>query len=115
MAGLGDISGLTFEQRVERAGEIKTRLEMTFAKRPSSEWERELLELDVPAIIVRDLDEALELPHFQSRGSVAEIGRLRYIAQPMKFSTGNPSSRRAPPPALDEHRNAILAELGYTA
>ena len=114
VAGLGDISGLPFEQRVERAGEIKTRLEMTFAKRPSSEWERELLELDVPAIIVRDLDEALELPHFQSRGSVAEIGRLRYIAQPMKFSTGSVDPT-GPPPALDEHRNAILAELGYTA
>ena len=114
VAGLGDISGLTFDQRVERAGEIKTRLEMTFAKRPSAEWERDLMAVDVPAITVRDLDEALELPHFTSRGSVAEIGHLRYIAQPMKFSTGSvePTS---PPPALDEHRNAILAELGYTA
>lgn len=114
VAGLGDISGLPFEQRVERAGEIKTRLEMTFAKRPSSEWERELMKIDVPAITVRDLDEALQLPHFVSRGLVAEIGNLRYIAQPMKFSTGSVEPM-TPPPALDEHRNAILAELGYTA
>lgn len=114
VAGLGDISGLTFDQRVERAGEIKTRLEMTFAKRSASEWERELLELDVPAIIVRDLEEALDLPHLVSRGSVAEIGRLRYIAQPMKFSTG-PIKPTGPPPTLDQDRNAILAELGYTA
>ena len=114
VAGLDDISGFTFDQRVERAGEIRTRLEMTFAKRPASEWEPELLERDVPAVTVRDLDEALELPHFVSRGSVAEIGRLRYIAQPMKFSTG-PVEPTGPPPTLDQHRNAILAELGYTA
>ena len=87
---------------------------MTFAKRPSSEWEGELMKVDVPAITVRDLDEALELPHFVSRGSVAEIGRFRYISQPMKFSTGT-IEPKGPPPALDEHRNAILAELGYTA
>ncbi len=114
VAGLEDISGLTFEHRVERAGEIKRRLETTFAKRPSSEWERELLEVDVPALTVRDLDEALELPQFVSRGSVFEVGALRYIGQPMRFSTGSVEPKSSPP-ALDEHRNAILAELGYTA
>ena len=114
VAGLGDISGLTFDQRVERAGEIKTRLGITFAKRPASEWERDLLEVDVPALTVLDLDEALELPQFVSRGSVVEVGALRYIGQPMRFSMGSVEPK-GPPPALDEHRNAILAELGYTA
>ncbi len=114
VAGLDDISVLTFDQRAERAGEVKTRLEMTIAKRPSFEWERDLLDLDVPAIVVRDLEEALDLPHFESRGSAVDIGLLRYIAQPMKFSTGD-IDPKGPPPALDEHRNAILAELGYTA
>ncbi len=114
VAGLGDVSGLTFEQRVERSGEIKRRLETTFAKRPTSEWEQDLLEVDVPALTVRDLDEALELPHFVSRGLVVELGALRYITQPMRFSTGSVEPK-GPPPALDEHRNAILAELGYTA
>ena len=114
VAGLGDVSGLNFEQRVERSGEIKRRLETTFAKRPTSEWERALLEVDVPALTVRDLDEALELPQFVSRGSVVEVGPFRYIGQPMRFSTGS-IEPKGPPPMLDEHRNAILAELGYTA
>ncbi len=113
-AGLGDLSSLNFEQRVERAGEIKRRLETTFAKRPSSEWERELMEIDVPAVTVRDLEEALELPQFVTRGPVVQVGALRYIGQPMRFSTGSVEPK-GPPPALDEHRNAILAELGYTA
>ena len=47
------------------------------------------MEVDVPAITVRDLDEALELPHFVSRRSAVDVGALRFIAQPMKFSTGS--------------------------
>ena len=113
VAGLAKFAGLVFEQRLERAGEIKTRLEMTFAKRPSFEWEGELMEVDVPAIAVRDLNEALELPQFISRSSAVNVGLHRFITQPMKFSTGSVGPA-GPPPALDEHRNAILAELGYT-
>ena len=114
MAGLTDLNGLLFEQRIERAREIKTRLEMTFAKRPASDWERELMKVDVPAVIVRDLDEALSLPQFVSRGLAVDVGLHRFITQPMKFSTG-PIDPTGSPPALDEHRNAILSELGYTA
>ena len=113
VAGLTDLNVLLFEQRIERAREIKTRLEITFAKRPASEWERELMQVDVPAIVVRDLNEALELPQFVSRGSVIDVGLHRFIAQPMRFSTGSVDPA-GPPPALDEHRNAILTELGYT-
>ena len=114
VAGLTDLGDLLFEQRVERAREIKNRLEMTIAKRPSSEWEGELMEVDVPAITVRDLKEALSLQQFVSRGSVVDVGLHRFITQPMKFSTGSVDPTR-PPPALDGHRNAILSELGYTA
>ena len=114
VAGLTDLEGLLFEQRIERAREIKIRLETTFAKRPAFDWERELMQVDVPAITVRDLDEALELPQFVSRGSVVDVGLHRFITQPMKFSTGSVDPTRSAP-ALDGHRNAILSELGYTA
>ena len=113
-AGLTDLADLVFNQRLERATQIKTRLEMAFAKRPSSDWERDLMAVDVPAITVRDLEETLDLPQFVSRGSVVDMGLHRFIAQPMKFSTGTVDPT-GPPPVLDEHRNAILAELGYTA
>ena len=49
VAGLMELADLTFERRLERAGEIKIKLEMTFAKRPASEWEGELMKVDVPA------------------------------------------------------------------
>ena len=113
VAGLPELEGVLFQQRLDRAGEIKTRLEMTIAKRPASEWEQDLMAVDVPAITVRDLNEALKLPHFVSRGSAVDVGFHRFIVQPMKFSTGSVGPA-GPPPALDEHRNAILAELGYT-
>ena len=113
VAGLAELEGVLFEQRLERAGEIKTRLEMTIAKRAASEWEADLMKVDVPAMVVRDLDEALDLPQFVSRGSAADVGLHRFITQPMKFSTGSVDPM-GPPPALDEHRNAILSELGYT-
>ncbi len=114
VAGLTQLADLTFERRLERAGEIKIKLEMTFAKRPASEWEGELMKVDVPAITVRDLDEALSLQQFVSRGLAVDVGLHRFISQPMKFSTGSVGPM-GPPPALNENRNAILAELGYTA
>ncbi len=113
VAGLTELEGVLFDQRIERAREIKTKLEMTIAKRPASDWERDLMQVDVPAITVRDLNEALDLPQFVSRGSAVDVGLHRFIAQPMKFSTGTVGPA-GPPPALDEHRNAILTELGYT-
>lgn len=113
VGGLMELASLTFKERVERAEEIKTRLESTFVKRPSSEWERVLVEADVPGAAVRDLDEVFELPQFVSRRSVVDVGLHRFVAQPMKFSTGSVEPV-GPPPELGEHRNAILAELGYT-
>ncbi len=113
VAGLNELAQLTFDQRLERAVPIKTRLEMTFAKRSAAEWERDLMALDVPAAIVRDFNDALQLSQFVARGSVVDIGLYRFIAQPMRLSTGS-IEPTAPPPTLDQHRNAILAQLGYT-
>ena len=114
VADLRQLAGLTFEERVEQAQMVKQRLESTFVGDTSSEWERKLLEADVPAAVVRDLYEVFDLPQFVARHSFVDIGLRRFVTQPMKFSSDsvNPT---APPPELDEQRGAILGELGYTA
>jgi crotonobetainyl-CoA:carnitine CoA-transferase CaiB-like acyl-CoA transferase len=114
LADLGELASLTFEQRVEQAEFVKRRLEATFAKGTSSEWERKLIEADVPAAVVNDIHELFDLPQFVARRSFVDIGLHRFVAQPMTFSSGSVRPTKAPP-TLNEHRDAILAELGYTA
>ena len=113
-AEMEDLAALTFQQRLEKLKEIESRLESAFSSRPALEWERLLLDADVPAAAVRGLDELLDLPHFAARGSFFDIGAHRFVSPPMKFSADS-VGRTAPPPDLDEQRDAILSEIGYTA
>lgn len=113
-ARMGDLRDLTFEQRVDRSKEIESRLESTFAERSAFEWERRLQDADVPVAAVRDLDELFDLPQFKERGSFSDTGVHRFVSPPMKFSS-RAVGPTGPPPNLDEQRDAILAELGYTA
>lgn len=113
-AGLDDLANLTFAERVKQADQIKDTLESTFAAKPADEWEIPLLEADVPVAAVRDLHQLFDLPQFRHRGAFVDIDVHRFVAQPMKFSSG-PIEPTHGPPRLDEHRNAILTELGYTA
>ena len=114
VAEMEDLAALTFQQRLEKSKEIESRLESAFASRPAIEWEHRLLDADVPVAAVRSLDELPDLPHFSARGSFFDIGAHRFVSPPMKFSSRS-VGRTAPPPDIDEQRDAILSEIGYTA
>ena len=113
-ASINDLTDLTFDERITLADQIRSTLEATFATRPAEEWEVRLLQADVPVAAVRDLHELFDLPQFKHRGAFVDVGFHRFVAQPMKFSSGSVDPTTGPP-RLDEHRDAILAELGYTA
>ena len=112
VAGLTDLAGLKFDDRLARSEEILTALHQTFVTRPAAEWERVLQEADVPAAAVVQLSEVFDSPQFKSRGTFVDVGIHRFVAQPMRFSTGSVAPT-AGPPELGQHAEAVLTELGY--
>ena len=111
-AGLGELAGLKFQERIERSETIEKALTETFLTRPSAQWEKMLQEADVPAATVVELSEVFDSPQFRSRGAFVDLGPHRYVAHPARFSTGSVAPTKGPP-QLGEHAEDILAGLGY--
>ena len=86
-----------------------------FKTRTADEWEGLGRQADVPLLKIRSAGEWMESEHARQSASVIELddARLGPVAQPnspLRLSlTGAKPSR--PAPALDAHRDAILAEL----
>lgn len=105
-------------ERMQRADEIRTRLQQIILTRTRPEWDRLLREADVPCGPVYNLDELPRDPQFAHRRVFRDIpspdGTLsRQVALPFRCSMmmGEPAG---PPPGLGEHGRAILRRLGYT-
>ena len=110
VAGLDELAGLKFAQRLERAEEVREALREVLLSRSSKDWETALVKADVPGAAVVKLSEVFESPQFKARGLFADVDSQRYVAQPVRLSTGSIAPSKGPP-LLDEHRGQIVAEL----
>ena len=112
-AGLDDLAGMGFGERVAQSDLIQQRLNETFLSLPSDEWERRLAQANVPVATVVELDEVFKSPQFKSRGVFVDNGAQRFVAQPARLSTGSVAPEKGAP-ALGEHTEEVLERLGYS-
>jgi len=107
-----------FSENVRKAHQANVDMfEKAFRRRTVSEWTESLDAADVPCARVNFPEEVWDDPHVASNRLMLSLehpvlGPLRMPAPPMRMSGTSPGSDR-PPPALGQHGQAILLELGY--
>ncbi|HET7578319.1 MAG TPA: CoA transferase [Bacillales bacterium] len=107
----------TNADRVRNRNELILVLEETFKQRPLKEWVKRFEEIEIPCGPVNRFSDILNDPHIKERDMVVEsdhptIGHFKTLGLPVKLSrtTGKDLSV---PPALGEHSESILKNLGY--
>ena len=110
-----------FKTPALRQKHINERLAMTqevLLTRPAAEWLERLAAEGVPSAPVLTRTRMIQHPQVVTNGIVVETdhpgaGRLRQARPAARFS-GTPTAIRRGGPALGEHTDEILAELGYS-
>src|SRR5690606_33533651 len=114
--GLTDLQGPALARHHDRVAH-RARIDAAIADclhtQPLAHWAALFDAQDIPCAPVNSLDDVLADPHFQARGMVSEGHgqlRLRFPVPLRDLPTAH-----AKAPAIGEHTQAILAELGLPA
>ncbi len=109
----------TNEERVADEAREEAVLGEILLTRTAAEWEEYFQSRHVPAARVRTMGEAVADPQISARGVIHQHagaagieGGFGVPVAAFKFAHGGPRID-TPPPALGEHNDAVLGELGY--
>jgi formyl-CoA transferase len=100
--------------RVGNRAEIARLVSEVIATRPAAEWLEQLEAAGVPAGPINTVTQALSDVQAQHRAMVRTLGGLPLVGSPVRIDRERADSD-LPPPALGEHTDQILGELGLSA
>jgi crotonobetainyl-CoA:carnitine CoA-transferase CaiB-like acyl-CoA transferase len=112
----GDPRFRTNAARVSHYAALREALSPVLRSRATSEWLARWEQAGIPCGRVRSVGEALDGEQVTARGLLLEIdhpkaGRGRFVGSPIHLDGASRSARRAPP-AIGEHTDEVLGELG---
>jgi len=105
------------DDRKAHRDELRHELEAALAARPGRDWEPLLNEAGVPAGLVLDVTEALELAQISERSLVHDVqlpDRTVKVLGTGFHVNGQALQPKTPPPTLGEHTEELLADLGFS-
>jgi len=105
-------------ERTRHIDELYALLADELKGRTTLEWLTAFDAAHIPAVPVQTVPDLLTDPHLTAVGLLEHMthptqGPLRPARLPVLFSRTGPAAEVLPAPALDEHREQILVELGY--
>ena len=106
---------VTNSSRVENREELMALLKPIFLEKTVNEWLSALEAAEIPCGPIHTLDNVFSMSQVESREMLIhmqhpEIGDLRLVGSPLKFSE-TPVDYKLPPPRLGEHTEEVLKEL----
>jgi formyl-CoA transferase len=111
----GDTRFRTNADRVKNREDLIDILKPIFRTRTSAEWLSALEHAGIPCGPINALDQVFAMPQVETREMLiqmkhSEVGDLRLVGSPLKFSE-TPVDYKLAPPRLGEHTDEVLREL----
>jgi CoA:oxalate CoA-transferase len=103
------------EARSRQAEALQRELESALGARTVGEWLEALGGAGIPCGPIQDVAQVLRDPQVAARNMLIRAGGAAMAGNPVKLAAYPDPSERPPAPELDQHRTAILRELGLDA